>query len=483
MPAESATDTLGGNELGRHERAEIDAPASPDTTGPSSAEALAPRRGRSTGAAVTFEELRARLGQPAGSLAPGTAAPRAGRRRAAETEHEVDGYPVIEADDLTRAAFAALVEALAEPASEIDDAHDDELEDTFEDDELEDDALDDAPGNEIAAADLPESPSDVAADGGSLEVDRARVAARPGRRGAYAGRRRAPTRARSVAGATLRPGGASTRPGDAARRRRRAARLLPIIAAMFLVLVTTGAATATRLAFASGTSTAAGADTVSTASQHNDTRVSRDKRDSTAPDALATGGASEPLPSPTATIVEPGQVPPLSVAGAGDANLAATPVPDPATETPTPAPPPAPVWVRPTIGGNLTSCFCTRWGTFHDGIDIDPPYGTPILAVGDGVVVYAGPLSGYGIGIFIRHDNGDVSFYGHENTAYVRTGDTVLAGQKIAFVASEGYSTGPHLHFGVYQGWVSASNHGTAIDPIPWLRDRGIEIGPYDPNG
>lgn len=420
--------------MGRHAHADVEAPASPDISAPVGDvgdSAAASRRGRSSEGHLTVAQLRARLGQPAAQAPVG-----AGRRRAEaapqdDDDHRQDDHrrrgrgDVLDADDLTHAAFAALIERLAEPDEP------------------------DAGAQPLAAQ-------------------------------SYVGRRRAP----EPTPGTTRPAGprASTRPETrtAARRRRRLARLLPVVAAMFVVLLTTGAATATRLAFATDSPAAANGVDVAAFGSGDDTRVSRGKRtDLDLPDA-STPAADAPAAGET--FADPGAVPPLVLAG--DGSLIPADAQPPVTEAPAPPPPPPPpVWVRPTEGGNMTSCFCTRWGTFHDGIDIDPPYGTPIVAVGDGVVVYSGPLSGYGIGIFIRHDNGDVSFYGHENTSYVSTGDTVTAGEEIAFVANEGFSTGPHLHFSVYQGWQSSGNPGTAIDPVPWLRDRGIEVGPYNPNG
>ncbi|MDR1998640.1 MAG: M23 family metallopeptidase [Frankiaceae bacterium] len=282
---------------------------------------------------------------------------------------------------------------------------------------------------------------------------------------------------------------------------------MPLIAAGFLGFLTIGVFWLANPSDSPSTTNSADAAYQATG-QHSasDNRVSRDKRDAIDTDTIAADTAAAAPDSPDSP--DAGSAP-LAGQGAGDQTLtdvppapgdpgaadAATlvdiPVGVPADAVPTgyatAEPPPQPVWVRPTDGGNMTSCFCWRstvFGSgFHDGIDIDPPLGTPIYAVGDGTVVYAGPLSGYGVGIFIRHDNGDVSFYGHERTALVSTGDTVSAGDMIARVGNEGQSTGPHLHFGVYQGWVSIKAMGTAIDPVPWLAARGITIGPYDPNG
>lgn len=118
-----------------------------------------------------------------------------------------------------------------------------------------------------------------------------------------------------------------------------------------------------------------------------------------------------------------------------------------------------------------TSGFGPRWGSFHDGLDFGGPIGTPIYSVADGVVKQSGPASGYGNWIIIEHEiDGEIvdSLYGHMRAdgLHVKAGDEVEAGQHIADMASEGFSTGSHLHFGVYPGGWAA---GAGVDPKPWL--------------
>jgi len=131
----------------------------------------------------------------------------------------------------------------------------------------------------------------------------------------------------------------------------------------------------------------------------------------------------------------------------------------------------APEFVLPTTG-RLTSCFCMRWGTMHWGIDIAAPMMTPIYAAADGVVTEAGPASGYGNAIYLQHENGDVTVYGHMEVVAVQAGDLVSAGQLIANVGSRGFSTGPHLHFEVYVGGLD----GERTDPVAWLAERGVTV-------
>lgn len=126
--------------------------------------------------------------------------------------------------------------------------------------------------------------------------------------------------------------------------------------------------------------------------------------------------------------------------------------------------------VRPAEG-SFTSGFGSRWGSFHSGIDIANANGTPILAVMDGTVIDSGPASGYGQWIRIKHEDGSMSVYGHMETLDVAVGQQVHAGQKIAGMGSLGFSTGTHLHFEIHPAGQGA------IDPIPWLAERGINIG------
>jgi pyruvate/2-oxoglutarate dehydrogenase complex dihydrolipoamide acyltransferase (E2) component len=131
-----------------------------------------------------------------------------------------------------------------------------------------------------------------------------------------------------------------------------------------------------------------------------------------------------------------------------------------------------PAFVLPTQG-RLTTCFCTRWGAMHWGIDLAAPLGTPILAAADGVVLRAGPATGYGNAIYIQDADGNVEIYGHMRYLFVHAGDVVSAGDTIAKVGSEGQSTGPHLHFEIHQGGMT----GRPTDPQKWLADRSITVG------
>lgn len=117
-------------------------------------------------------------------------------------------------------------------------------------------------------------------------------------------------------------------------------------------------------------------------------------------------------------------------------------------------------WVWPTPGNYyLTSPFHEgRDYEWHDAVDIGASSGTAIYAANSGTVVssfsgcshYSSWCScggGYGNYIWILHDNGYETIYGHMSSTCVSTGERVAAGQKIGYVGSTGWSTGPHLHF------------------------------------
>lgn len=127
------------------------------------------------------------------------------------------------------------------------------------------------------------------------------------------------------------------------------------------------------------------------------------------------------------------------------------------------------IWVLPVKKYNLTSLYGARWGTTHRGIDLAGPYGTPVYAAHEGTVVRAGWYGGYGYAVDIDHGGGVITRYGHNSAVTVSVGQYVRAGQQIAKMGSTGYSTGNHVHFEVLIG-------DEAINPIPYLRDRGVDV-------
>lgn len=112
--------------------------------------------------------------------------------------------------------------------------------------------------------------------------------------------------------------------------------------------------------------------------------------------------------------------------------------------------------------------------SFHNGVDLAAAAGTPIVAAASGTVVFAGMSSDKSDAnsqIIIQHDGANAGYqtmYLHWEKAFVKAGDHVAAGQEIALVGSVGYSTGPHLHFSVFDA------SGNAIDPLGWLKGATV---------
>eukprot|EP00741_Cyanophora_paradoxa_P025210 tig00000350_g24335.t1 len=129
-------------------------------------------------------------------------------------------------------------------------------------------------------------------------------------------------------------------------------------------------------------------------------------------------------------------------------------------------PPPKPVFAKPVIsGGWISSLFGWRWGRMHEGVDVAAPVGTPIHATQAGVVRRAGWFGAYGYLVEILHMNGFISRYGHVSEMFVKEGQRVERGDKIAAVGNTGRSTGPHLHF-------ELRRHGAAVNPMDYLDMR-----------
>lgn len=83
----------------------------------------------------------------------------------------------------------------------------------------------------------------------------------------------------------------------------------------------------------------------------------------------------------------------------------------------------------------------------HLGVDYAAPTGTPVRAVGDGVVEFAGVQGGFGNVVYLRHRNGHTTVYAHLSRIQVRSGQSVSQGQHVGAVGATGWATGPHLHF------------------------------------
>jgi murein DD-endopeptidase MepM/ murein hydrolase activator NlpD len=111
--------------------------------------------------------------------------------------------------------------------------------------------------------------------------------------------------------------------------------------------------------------------------------------------------------------------------------------------------------LAPVEGGWLSSSFGWRIDpfsgqkSFHEGLDFPSEAGTPIAAAASGKVIFADVHPQYGKMVEIDHGNGLVTRYAHASRLFVKEGDLVVRGQKVATVGSTGRATGPHLHFEV----------------------------------
>src|SRR5204863_9291701 len=98
--------------------------------------------------------------------------------------------------------------------------------------------------------------------------------------------------------------------------------------------------------------------------------------------------------------------------------------------------------------GRRVDPFTGQWA-MHEGIDFLADAGSPVAAAAAGVVVFAGLHPQYGYMVDIDHGNDLVTRYAHQSKLFVKEGDVVARGRKIAETGSTGRSTGPHLHFEV----------------------------------
>lgn len=125
------------------------------------------------------------------------------------------------------------------------------------------------------------------------------------------------------------------------------------------------------------------------------------------------------------------------------------------------------VWPCPS-SHRITSSFGPREApiagasTYHRGIDVGAASGSAIVAAVAGRVTTAAYSSSAGNYVVISHGQGVSTVYMHASALYVSEGDRVTQGQKIAAVGSTGYSTGPHLHFGVIV-------NGSYVNPLKYV--------------
>jgi murein DD-endopeptidase MepM/ murein hydrolase activator NlpD len=137
---------------------------------------------------------------------------------------------------------------------------------------------------------------------------------------------------------------------------------------------------------------------------------------------------------------------------------------NPATPAPTTAPAPGNGRFGAPVVANMPSRTSSEYGprnmygrSYHYGVDLPIANGTPLQAMGDGVVVSVGYQNSGGRYVVIRYDNGYQSSYCHLQSASVSAGQRVSMGQVVARSDNTGQSTGPHLHLGMKRNgsWVN----------------------------
>jgi murein DD-endopeptidase MepM/ murein hydrolase activator NlpD len=132
--------------------------------------------------------------------------------------------------------------------------------------------------------------------------------------------------------------------------------------------------------------------------------------------------------------------------------------------------------IRPSIwpvDGRLQSYFGKRMdpfsgeGALHRGVDISAPSGTPIRCAGDGVVLEAGMMNGYGRVVIIDHGNGYETYYAHLSRFAVVAGQEIRQGEILGAVGSSGRATAPHLHYEVRR-------YGTPQNPTHYMNQTRV---------
>ena len=189
------------------------------------------------------------------------------------------------------------------------------------------------------------------------------------------------------------------------------------------------------------------------------------------PAPAAIPGAVVAVPAAPAAEETPSDVPAAPApTGGGLPDAVAAPEPVAAARAPLPAPAPTPqiagsskfLW---PADGQIASRFGTKSGGLkNDGINIAAPAGSPVRATADGTVAYAGnELQAYGNLVLIRHEDGWMSAYAHNQELRVARGDRVRQGQMIAQVGQTGNVPGPQVHFELRTG------KGRPVDPLKHL--------------
>jgi murein DD-endopeptidase MepM/ murein hydrolase activator NlpD len=132
------------------------------------------------------------------------------------------------------------------------------------------------------------------------------------------------------------------------------------------------------------------------------------------------------------------------------------------------------------VNGQIQSRFGERMdplsgeGSFHTGVDIQAPLGTPVRAAADGIVYAAEFAAAYGKLVIVDHGNGMRTWYAHLSNFNVVPGQEIRRGEIVAFSGATGRVTAPHLHFEVRLG-------SSPVNPHPYLT-RSAMLQPVKPD-
>ncbi len=233
---------------------------------------------------------------------------------------------------------------------------------------------------------------------------------------------------------------------------------------------------------ASGVATGPGAQDVVRTGESREAQRSTVPEQPSSPSPLPSAAPKDTVTAPS-TDSEPGataSVPQPETEQSAAAESSSTPITAPATQPvtkpatkPAPAPEPAKPVAKPVLKSPVGRW---RWpaegrvvrefsGTVHKGIDIGGERGDAVVAVADGVVVYAGTgIVGFGELLIVKHDDTYLSAYGHNERLLVREGASVSAGQQIAKKGSSGTDS-VKLHFEIRK-------NGKPINPLQLLPKR-----------
>jgi murein DD-endopeptidase MepM/ murein hydrolase activator NlpD len=132
-------------------------------------------------------------------------------------------------------------------------------------------------------------------------------------------------------------------------------------------------------------------------------------------------------------------------------------------------------WVRPVTDARVSAPYGIPgdWiAGHHTGIDLAVPVGTPIRAVGKGVVSKAGRGGDYGLMVLMRMDDRRYTLFAHLSKVLVKPGKRVKTGTLIGYSGNSGRTTGPHLHFEVRE----TARYGSDIDPVAYLASKGVRL-------